>query len=263
MKSLAPLLSVLSLLLAAQLGNAADAQLDIRRSVPTEAYLAIYGKHNDERDFQRKYLADICKTVDDTEIIERVLQIVTSRIPEDELEEAKSVFDELKAAVAPIDFQALLDCQEVVYAQTMKFPTSQHLLLLRLTPEAAASCEQAVKNLFELAAKKSDGNIPVKTVQHDATEITTLDLPEEVPFRPAIARLNDIVLFSSSEEIARQSLSLLTGSEGQSKFDDPRLNEALSHLPEPEDSLVFYDGKRQFEQMRQLIAGSRRTGRRK
>ena len=34
------------------------------------------------------------------------------------------------------------------------------------------------------------------------------------------------------------------------KFDDPRLKEALGRLPAPEDEVVFYDGKLQFEIVR-------------
>ncbi len=49
-----------------------------------------------------------------------------------------------------------------------------------------------------------------------------------------------------------RSFSLMIDGTGPSKFDDPRLRDALARLPEPEDSVVFYDGKMHIDQMRQL-----------
>jgi hypothetical protein len=53
---------------------------------------------------------------------------------------------------------------------------------------------------------------------------------------------------------------MLLGGAGESKFDDPRLKEALSRLPEPEDSLVFYDAKLQFAQMAGVVDVIRQAG---
>ena len=73
-------------------------------------------------------------------------------------------------------------------------------------------------------------------------------------------RSGDVLLVCSSEELARRSLGMLQGGAGESKFDDPRLKEALSRLPEPEDSLVFYDGKLQFAQLGGLVDVIRQAG---
>ena len=66
------------------------------------------------------------------------VKIATSRIPGEDLDQAKAVLDKLKAAVEPIDVDALLNCKEVIYAQQMDAMTSQHLCLLRMEPQAAA-----------------------------------------------------------------------------------------------------------------------------
>ena len=72
--------------------------------------------------------------------------------------------------------------------------------------------------------------------------------------------MRDVLLLSSSEELARRSLGMLISGEGTSKFDDPRLQAALQRLPQPEDSLVFYDGKLHFSQMRKLVDFIRQAG---
>ena len=40
-------------------------------------------------------------------------------------------------------------------------PTSQHLVIVRATPEVAASTAEGVKNLFALAEKYSNGQLAV------------------------------------------------------------------------------------------------------
>lgn len=252
-------------LLAAQFALAADPEgappqkLDLRRAVPADVYLAVYGKHNPERDFQREYYQEVWKTVQETQIIERAMKIVTTRMSEKDLEKAKSVLEEFRQAAAPIDAQAFLDASEVVYAQSMQFPTAQHLVLVRLGPKAAG-WEEGIKNLFALAEKYSEGELKVQAAKEGDATITTLALPKEVPFRPTVVRIGDVLLLASSEDVARRSLGMLVGGEGPSKFDDPRLKDALSRLPEPEDSLVFYDGKQQFTQLREMGKFIRQMG---
>ena len=260
----------LSLALAVSAGWAPAAEeapsLDVRRAVPAEAYMAVYAKHNPERDFQRRYLEEVWDTVEQTQIVERAVKIVTDRVSEEDLEAAKSILDELREAADPIDFEAILDAKEFVYGQVMepgsgKQPFSgQHVALLRMTPEAAEACKKGLTNLFALVEKHSKGEVSVETAEEGDVALTFLATPGEFPLRPTVATIDDVLLVSTSEQFARKSLRLLTTEEGESKFDDPRLAEALSRLPEPEDSLVFYDQKTQFEQMRELSAFIRREG---
>ena len=240
-------------LVGSRVPGAESQTLDLRRAAPADAYLVVHGRHNPERDYQRAYLQEVIQTVRETQLVEKIVQIATKRMAEDDLEKAKAVWDEIKQAVDPVDGAALIDAQEVLYAQSMRttgMPTAQHLLMARLTAEAAGSMEKAVQNLLDLVNKYSEGKVSRQSASEGEATITTIPLPPEAPFSPTLIRLNDVIVFSSSGEWARQALSMLSGQGGESKFDDPRLKEALSHLPEPEDSIVFYDAKLQFEQMR-------------
>jgi hypothetical protein len=249
------------LLLAGCVAAAAQPKaLELRRAVPADMFMVVHGKHNPERDFQRAYYKEVWKTVRETRIITRVIEIVSSQLSPDEVEKAKSVFNEIKQAAAPIKIDALADSKEIVFAQRMgilsdkvKVPTAQHLMLVRLTPEAAAETHKGIKNLFGLVEKYTEGKVSVKSSTEGDATIVTLAIPGEMPFQPTVVRLGDVLLLSSVEPLARQSLGMLTGGEGPSKFDDPRLKEALGHLPEPEDSLAFFDGKQYFGQLRGLL----------
>lgn len=242
------------LLAVAQSVSAADT-VDIRRGAPEDVFLVVYGKHNPERDFQQQYYEEVWKTVQETQIVDRIVKIVTSRMKDEDLDKAKAVVDELRGAVEPIDLKGLAAAQEIVYAQQMimaPMPTSQHLVVARLTPEVAKSTVDGITNLFGLVEKYTDGQIPVVETKEGEVKIFTLGLPAPAPYQPTVAQLGEVFVFCTSQELLEKSLKMLTGGEGKSKFDDPRLAEALKQLPEAEDSVVFYDGKTQFETLRGL-----------
>jgi hypothetical protein len=241
--------------------------LDLCRAVPADAYMVIHGKHNPKRDFQREYFKAVWKAVEETKIVDQVVQIVTSRLPSEKLEQAKGVLEEVKKAAAPIKLDALANCKEMVWAQRMaimseevKAVTAQHLVLLRLGPKAAAETQQGIKNLFALAEKHSEGKVSVKTSTEGDATVVALEMPPPVPFQPTVIRIGEVLLLSSSDELARRSLGMLVHGGGPSKFDDPRLKEALAHLPKPEDALVFYDIKQQLGQLRGMVDFVRTAG---
>ncbi len=244
----------------AALAAGGEKTLDLRRAVPADVYLAVHTQHDPKRDFQRKYFEEVWNTVQETKIVDRTVKILTSRMSQKNLEEAKDVLTELKEAAKPIPVAEILKCKEAVYGQLMearagdtKAPfTSQHLVLLRLTPQAAAQTQEGIKNLFQVAEKYSGGKATVRTSEDGDAVIVGLSLPAEIPFSPTVIRVKDVLLISSLDAFARRSLNMLLHGGSPSKFDDPRLKEALRRLPPPEDSLVFYDGKQQFAQLRKL-----------
>ncbi len=242
----------------------ASRNVDVRRGVPDDVFLAVYGKHNPERDYQRRYYDEVWQTVQKTKIMDKVVQMVTAQMSSEDYDKAKGVVDELREATKGIDIKALADAQEIVYAQWMQMapmPTSQHLLILRVTPEAAASTAEGVKNLLALAERYSGGEVTVSQREEAGAQVYGLVLPPQVPFQPAVAHMGDLFLFCSSRDLLSDSLQLLAGGSGACKFDDPRLKAALRQLPEMEDSLVFYDGRAQFAALRRLGGFLQQVGR--
>ena len=225
---------------------------DIQQAVPSDAHLVLQAWHNPERDYQRAYLESVWKTVEDEKLIERITELITSQVPEENLQSARSVFQEIQDAAAPIDWKSLADASELVYAQVMEPPFTHHLVLFKLTPQGAADAEAGLKNLLNLVEEKSAGKVSVKTSTVESVEMTGLDLPADVPMHFTVARVDDVLLISSSEALARRSLIMLLGSHEPSKFDDPRLIAALKTLPKPEDALVFFDGQQLFAQLRKI-----------
>jgi hypothetical protein len=244
--------TTMAILLMAQALHAAE-KFDLRKAVPEEAYLVVHAMSNPERDYQKKHYEEIWKTVQETNIIERALNIVTSRAPEQELEQVKSIVDELKQAAAPIDIEALANCEDFIYAQVMQVPTALHLALMQMEPDDAKSTEQGIKNLMRMAEKYAQGNVTVREETDGDASITIMSLNSSpIPMAPTVIRQDGLLILTSYDQLGRKSLNMLVNGQGKSKFDDPRLKEALSHLPEPEDALVFYDGRTQFAELAKI-----------
>jgi hypothetical protein len=225
---------------------------DLKKAVPVEAHLAIFRQHNPDRDYQREYWKQVWQTAEDEKLAERIVALVTSQIPSDKLESAQPFIDELRAAAEPVTWQTISSAKEAVYAQLLEMPTNQHLVLLRLTAADAENCATALNNVFALVERRAGDKAKVVSQSNGGVELKTLEFIKEVPFNPTVARVDDVLVFSSSREIANRSVSMLLGSGEPSKFDDPRLREALTKLPEPKDALVFFDGNQMFAQMRKM-----------
>lgn len=220
--------------------------LDIKKAVPNEVHMALYAKHNPERDYQTEYFADAWKTFQDEKIAERIFKIVSSQAPKEDLEKFQDKWDEMKEALEPINGQALLDSEECVFANVLEGPVNQTLAVVRLTDEDAADYQKGMGQLFELVEKWSNGKVSAASGDVDEVTITKLELPKDSPVQPAVAHVGDLFILSTSVELVQQAVAQLQNESAESKFDDPRLKEALEHLPESEDVLVFFDGRQMF-----------------
>jgi hypothetical protein len=224
--------------------------VDLRRAVPADVHMAVFAKKNAERDYQRAYFNEIFETIRDERIGDRITKIITSRAPKEKLEDARQAWDEVREALEPINTDALFNAEQCIFAQRMAGPFNQQLLAMQLSDDEAENVEKAIKQVFELAAEwGKEKNLSVETDEVDEATITTVRLPKESPFHPGVARVGDVVIFSTDPELLRSSVELLTSESGASKFDDPRFKEAMEHLPEAEDVVVFFDGRQLWESM--------------
>jgi len=242
------------MLLLAPAALAEDAAVDVRHGIPAEAYIAAYGQSNPERDFQRQYGREIWQTVRDEKLPERVAAIVLDALPAAQRESADSINAELQTIFEAVDWSAVGESPECVYGQVMVTPQSQHLLILRLpSADVAESLEDALIKFGQMVERRGGEAVRAATDSSAAAAIHSLSFPQfkEFPFQPSCARLNDVIVLSSSEPLVRQSVDLMLDG-GASKFDDPRLKVALEKLPAPEDAQVFYDGRLQFQSMRDI-----------
>ncbi len=222
---------------------------DLRDGVPSDVFMATYHRHNPEREYLNQHYENVWATIEETQIIDKFVAAVKKQMSEEDIDQFEEVWGTLEEAVEPIQWEALSKCTESVYAQKMAMPTSQHLLLLRVPDEGAASFAEGITNLFNLAEEASNGEVTVETASVGGASLTWLQPPGEVPFSPCVGVMGDVFIFSSQQEFARESLGLLADPSAESKFDDERVAEALTLLPEMEDGVTFFDGRALFSQL--------------
>ena len=230
----------------------ADAQ-DLRNAVPADMFLAVYGKHNPERDYQKQHYQEVWKAVEQTRIVERVVQLAQSHMSEGDVADVVKFRDKMKEALAPIDFQNVLDVQEVVYGQKMEGVFTQNILIMRFPDGAAASLVDGLGNLLQLADEAGGDDIGLVDEEIGELRLRSLVLPQGLPLSPTIGVRGDLFIYSSNPDLAKACLNLLDNPSGASKFEDPRFVEALKQLPEAEDSVVFFDGRAWSEQLKSIV----------
>jgi hypothetical protein len=251
MKLTAAVCGLLLLVASFALAQETATQVDLRKAAPMDAFMAVHGKYNPERDYQNKYAVEVWQTVQEEKIVERILKIATSRMKAEDLANAEKVIDELRAAIDPVLSAENFKFEEVVYTQVFMIPTSYHLVAIRLPSGQAEQLEQSCNNLLAILEKHTEGKVPVLRLNHGDIEVTGLGLPPQVP-SPTFARLGDVFLFGTSQALVSQAIQNLQSDTAKSKFDDPRFAEAFAKLPEAEDSLTIFDGKQLFGVLRGL-----------
>lgn len=245
-------MAVAAVAVAATTAAAQETTYDLRTGVPSDTHLAVYAQKNAERDYQNAYLAEVWQTIQDEKICDRIYNLVTSRMPEDKLEELQAIWDEVAEAAAPMDSDLFFNAEQFVYAQRMEAVFTHHLFMMQIDSSGADAVQQAFVQLADLLEEKSGGEITFIRESDQEAKVLVLptDAPSEMGMRPTAIRLGNVVLLSTNEDLARQSAEMLQSQSGPSKFDDPRFQQALERLPEPEDALVIFDGKLMFEKLR-------------
>ena len=227
---------------------------NLRDAAPPDAYLAMWGQQNPERDYMKIHEQAIWDEIAKSKICEKALHILQSHMSEGDAQQFVTIRETLQNAITPVEWSKVANAKEVMYAQKMEGPTSLHLLMVRIPDGGAESLRQGMENLFTLAAGASQGKLPLISETVAGTEMKYLQLPAEIPFtlQPAIGVKGDIFVFTTSLNFAKSGLELLDNPSADSKFDDVRVISALKQLPEAEDALVFMDGKRLFAQLNEI-----------
>lgn len=227
----------------------------LMEAAPNDAYLAIYSKHNPERDYQNAYYADIRQTVEDTKIVDKFFAAIQKQVPPDQFAQFEMIKNQLLQAVSPIDWDAAMDCSESLYIQTMEIPTTHHLVMAKMADGGAASVVEGLTNLLKFVEAASQGQVGMKESEIGGIQMFGLELPADVPFNPIFGATDDgMFVFTSSPRLMEQCMALLADPSAASKFDDPRVATALKVLPQWEDSIVFFDGKKLFSELKGMRA---------
>ena len=225
----------------------------LMEAAPNDAYLAIYRKHNPERDYQKAYYAEIRQAIQETRIVDKFFAAIEKQVPAEEFAQFDAIKNQLLQAVSPIDWDAAMNSSESLYIQTMELPSTHHLWMTRMADGGASSVVDGLTNLLKLVEAASQGQVPVVEREIGGITMTSLGLPESLPVNPMFGVTDDgVFVFTTSPALLGQCMSLLADPSAVSKFDDPRVKTAMQHLPQWEDSIAFFDGRKLFSELKGL-----------
>jgi len=218
---------------------------DLRDAAPPDSFMAIYGMHNPERDYQRPLFNTVFQEIQSTKLLEKVTHVIQNRLSGGDAEQFVKVRDALRTAVEPIEWEKLSRTSEFLFAQKISGPTNLQLAMFRVPEGGAESLQKGVTNLFQLAVDASGGQITVVRETVAGVEMSVLTFPGQMPFpfQPSIGVKDDLVVITTSLAFATEGLELLSNPSGESKFDDPRFVSAIQNLPTPEDMVMVVDGQ--------------------
>ncbi|MCA9064993.1 MAG: hypothetical protein KDA96_18110 [Planctomycetaceae bacterium] len=251
------LLATCGMLAALVLSGTALPAEDLKDAATPDSYLALYRRHNPERDYQKQYYEDVFQAVEQSQIFEKVLHVIQSRLSGGDAEQFDQIRTELTEAVSVIEWSKVTDCSEMLYTQRMpvgegQIPASQHLLIIRIPDGGASSLRDGIANLFQWASDKANGRLPVTKLTLGDFQVTRLQLPPQSPFQPMVGASDDLFLFGTNEEYCRMAVTQLADPSMQSRFEDERCANALQHLPAAEDAVTFFDGKLLFSEFKKI-----------
>lgn len=225
--------------------------VSLRSLVPAEAQGGMVYTRNPEREAQYEQFRRVFKVIQEEQLLERIDMIIRSRTPQEKQEEAAEGFAHFSAAVEPASLDALLAAEEIAVAEVYQDNRAQMLLAARMTPEGAKGWFEAMRNLGEMARDISGVDFKLTEEQANGVRFFIMDSAGRAPMTPTAALKDGVLILATTQDLARTAVKKLSAGSTTSKFDDPRVAEALAQLPKGEDMVLFRDGRMEFEQVRE------------
>ncbi|MCA9643165.1 MAG: hypothetical protein KC492_20850, partial [Myxococcales bacterium] len=218
--------------------------------MPVEAHAGMVYTHNPEREVQYEQFRRAFEVFQEEHLLERIDRIIRSRTPQEKQDEAAKGYAQFSEAVRPASLEALLAAEEIAFAEVNQNNRGQVLVAARMTPEGAKGWFDALRNLGALARDLSGVDFKFTEEQVDGASYFTVYAPGRAPMSPTVVLKDDVLVLATTHDLARGAVMMLNADDPKSKFDDPRIAEALAELPEGEDLVLFRDGRLEFDQVR-------------
>ena len=239
------------------------------QAVPDDVFLVTASRYNPERDFLHAYWYEVWLAFEESGVIDEVTDLVLSLAEEEVAAELSRVCERFCGLCAEVDWLGM-GRGEVVFAERILGPTTwgdhgftvmpDMVMLVRTDAETTEANYGALAAILAAAVEEinaaSGMELELREVESDAFRSTVFDLVQ-IPDAPSIAlsvgATEDVLVMAFGHGIGGEVFGLLTGQEGASIADNPRLRAALAALPPAEDGFEFFD-------VQALAAGLDRVG---
>lgn len=222
------------------------------RAVPADSWLYFHGAQNPERDFLEKHWSHVFEALKAAGLDADIKKLLGGqRGTDQEKADFDQIWEKAFSLYKGINWGDLFDREVVLFARSYSDWT---LLTLPKQDTLEANVEGLVAVMRELASHGDDIRIEESNI-HGAVAWSLRSA--EIPFSVTIFRRGELVGLSTSEATVKK---LLAGLSGESKMESliagPRYRQAISQLPQPEDSILFCDMQRVLSSMRQHLGSA-------
>ena len=233
----------------AALANEPAGKFTLAKLAPAESIVYAHCVHNAEREFLEKHWSHVWEALKSSGIDADIKTLISKKLHTEE-EQADLDTKWSKA----VELCKGVRWSDLRHHEAMMFMESIQEVAVIFRPKAE-TLQDNVRGLVaimgELASLQGEGS--VRETEAHGGRIWTLGA-EGAPMTLNLFYRKEVVGFSSSTETVRSLLARLAGEKKTAALvDTPRFRQAFSHLPQPEDSVAFFDVPKLFASIQDLV----------
>ncbi|MGB2985763.1 MAG: hypothetical protein WBE26_07750 [Phycisphaerae bacterium] len=245
-----------SLSLAGQLPE----RFTLGRYIPGDVWLYAHAVHNPERDWLDKEWQEVLDALKASGIDRDLISLVMAAVGDEDRAETEATLEKWMALIAQVRWSDMW-AKELAFAERMTKGAlgPEYLALMRGKPGTA---EGNTAGLVAILKEVTSLSEKTRFAERDVSGVTVWSLgqckpevPEPVPGIYLFRKGDTIGLgLGLAHEPFTDVIHLMTGeSDSPAIVATPRFREALAEVKTPEDSVLFFDGKQLFRDIRGLM----------
>lgn len=232
----------------------------LAKAIPADSFLAVHTRGHAGQEFLKKQGQRVWDEVLAARFdrdLKKVFKAMTQPEATSQPASGPSAFDtqwqKLSDVCATIDWAQLAE-REYAMAMKLGFPTTEWVSLMMPPADKVADNFAGLSGMLKMLVELAPDDLALSTEEADGSVVHKLSVTgAPFPIGVMLARHGDVILLAFGSTIGEQALAQLKGAGGKPLAESERFQAAVKQLPNPEDSLVFFDVAQFFTQMRGLL----------
>ncbi|MCA9244792.1 MAG: hypothetical protein KDA32_12590 [Phycisphaerales bacterium] len=227
----------------------------LAKALPEDVAMAVYGRQHSGQEFLRTQWERVWEEIEKVRFDKDIKRFFQSMAEENgaTAEDFDATWQQMCDLGAMVDWSALAE-REMAFGMKMGFPTPEIVFICKASNEKAASNFTGLSGIAQqLVEMSSEGLVLVTEGEGEKVRHTLTPVGVPFPLAFTLARSGDSILIGFGSTLPDQALRLLNGESGAPIAETKRFKEAVSELPNGEDSVVFVDIAKLMAQLRSVI----------
>jgi hypothetical protein len=234
----APLLAALAGL-AVPLRARAEEGASLLQAVPPDVHFFAHAKRGKSPDPGAAHAERAWKLLADSRVHRDIIDLCVIDLPEEKRQAIVGKIDRVLDLLGKVNW-SLIAHEESVFAFKMGMPLPEYLVLFRVPKSEMDAQLAGMKEMISGFASMLGPIASVRDVQAAGGNVTILGL-QGAPFGIAFGAVGDVLVISTSSQLATASMTRLSnGGEGSLEKSE-RFQATMKSLPGPADAVTFVD----------------------